>query len=241
MKKSKKIPRIIFAIALLLLLSSAVLMIRKFIVSRSQIPVPPEVTEFVKKYPQASAFARDFPTEYGRPHIIDVTSEMEAKEIPLFFQWDKRWGYEPYGDEYIGTAGCGPTSLSMVVCGLTGSSEWTPDKVAKFSDESGYYVENVGTAWDLMTIGAGALGLLVENGSADADYIYGNLTPRTPIIASMLPGDFTYTGHFIVLTGIDENGKLIVNDCNSPANSETHWDPDVLIPQICALWKYSAA
>lgn len=32
----------------------------------------------------------------------------------------------------------------------------------------------------------------------------------------MYPGDFTYTGHFIVLTGIDENGAITVNDPKQP-------------------------
>ncbi|MBQ1871316.1 MAG: C39 family peptidase, partial [Lachnospiraceae bacterium] len=55
---------------------------------------------------------------------------------------------------------------------------------------------------------------------------------------SMKPGDFTYTGHFIVLTGIDEDGKIMVNDPNSRNNSDKHWDVDTLVKQIKALWVY---
>ncbi|MCD8152609.1 MAG: C39 family peptidase [Clostridiales bacterium] len=39
----------------------------------------------------------------------------------------------------------------------------------------------------------------------------------------MGPGDFTTGGHFIVLTGIDSDGNVIVNDPNSRINSEKHY------------------
>ena len=35
-----------------------------------------------------------------------------------------------------------------------------------------------------------------------------------PVILSMKPGRFTTSGHFIVLTGIDEMGMVTVNDPN---------------------------
>jgi hypothetical protein len=55
----------------------------------------------------------------------------------------------------------------------------------------------------------------------------------------MKPGDFTYTGHFIVLTGIDEDGLIIVNDPNSPTNSSKHWEVGTLVSQMKSIWKYS--
>ena len=59
-----------------------------------------------------------------------------------------------------------------------------------------------------------------------------------PLICSMYPGDFTYTGHFIVLTGIDENGAITVNDPNSPANNKKHWSMTEILPQIRQSWGY---
>ena len=55
-----------------------------------------------------------------------------------------------------------------------------------------------------MTEGAVYYDLEYLNGSVSADYILENLTSDTPMICSMTPGDFTTSGHFIVLTGIDE-------------------------------------
>ena len=75
--------------------------------------------------------------------------------------------------------------------------------------------------WDLMTAGAKKLGLTSTEGTINNDYIRQNLTSSTPMICSMLPGDFTYSGHFIVLTGIDSKGRVVVNDPNSPKNQKT--------------------
>lgn len=59
----------------------------------------------------------------GYQENYDTTSgTLEASEldgIPLFIQWDKRWGYDAYGNDVIGLSGCGPTCLSMIVIGLT--------------------------------------------------------------------------------------------------------------------------
>ncbi|MFR0790597.1 MAG: C39 family peptidase [Lachnospiraceae bacterium] len=74
-----------------------------------------------------------------------------------------------------------------------------------------------------MTEGASNLGLTAENIPVTQENILAALRSGIPLICSMYPGDFTYTGHFIVLTGIDENGAITVNDPNSPANTKKHW------------------
>ena len=51
----------------------------------------------------------------------------------------------------------------------------------------------------------------------------------------MGPGDFTTTGHFIVLVGY-ENGKIKVNDPNSIKNSEKEWTYEQIKDQIRNLW-----
>ena len=55
----------------------------------------------------------------------------------------------------------------------------------------------------------------------------------------MRKGDFTTTGHFIVLTGY-EDGRITVNDPNSRKRSEKTWDFDTLQYQIKNLWSYTA-
>ncbi len=154
----------------------------------------------------------------------------------MFIQWDKRWGYLRYGNNHIGINGCAPTALSMVICGLKNDPSATPDVVGHYSEEQGYYVPGHGTAWELMTDGAAHFGIQSAAGEISSDYIVNNLSGRSPMICSMMPGDFTSSGHYIVLVGIDEKGKIIVNDPNSPSKSKKRWNVDSLVSQIKAIW-----
>lgn len=201
--------------------------------------VPENVIEFGEKYPEAEEYVKNF-NKYAYADLdMDVSDEMSKKDIPLFIQWDKRWGYKNYGANYVGVAGCGPTCLAMVVCGLEQDADINPYVVAEYASDKGYYTYGQGTSWDIMTEGARHYGLGVSSGSVSSDYIIDNLSSDTPMICSMSPGDFTKTGHFIVLTGIDSNGKIIVNDPNSPKNSNKHWDVNTLVSQMKSVWKYN--
>lgn len=204
---------------------------------RSKEDIPQELLDFAERYPEAAGYVRAYPWEHDKPHDIDLSGETEG--IPLLLQWDKRWGYAPYGDGWIGNAGCGPTSLSMVLIGLTGDVSLHPQAVAAFSEEHGWYEAGVGTAWELFTEGAPLLGLHVEEGTISGDYIREHLTPETPMIASMRPGDFTKGGHLLVLRGLDADGKVLVNDPNSPKRSRKAWDMEVIVPQIKGIWRFS--
>ena len=202
--------------------------------------VPDEIVEFGKKYPEAKGYVRDYNKYKNVNFDMDVSSEMAERDIPLFIQWDKRWGYRDYGGNYIGVAGCGPTCLAMVVCGLEKNDAINPYDVGVYSASSGYYTYGEGTSWSMMTEGAEHYGLNVSTGNVSVDYILNNLSETTPMICSMTKGDFTTTGHFIVLTDIDDDGKVVVNDPNSPKNSKKHWDADVLVSQMKSIWRYSA-
>lgn len=156
--------------------------------------------------------------------------------IPLLLQTNSQWSEIPYGNSTIGISGCAPTCLSMVTS-AKGNTEATPDKIAKFSEDNGYYVEGTGTKWTLMSDGAKEFGLKVKELALDENLIARELQNNHPIICSVGPGDFTIEGHFIVLTAY-ENGEIHVNDPNSAENSEKVWSYDRLAPQINAMWVY---
>ncbi len=207
--------------------------------SQQDVAVPDNILEFVDKYPEAQPFADDYQKYYNKKIAINIEEDLDGSEIPLFIQWDRRWGYQNYGSSLIGISGCGPTCLSMVLCGLTNDTKYSPLYIADFSSQQGYYVPGQGTSWDLFTNGAKTFGLNVKQGNINESYILNNLSESSPMICSMKPGDFTYTGHFIVLVGIDSEGKAIINDPNSPQNSSKHWELSVITPQIKSLWSYS--
>lgn len=199
---------------------------------------PDSLRKLVKNNPETIDFVKQYPEKKDIQEKIDVSGELTGG-IPLFLQWDERWGYRQYGGDYMAVNGCGPTCLSMVWCGLTGKSKWDPYKLAQKAEKEGYYVKGSGTAWDLMTGGAAELGLQVENLPLDESHILDNLQQGNPIICIVGPGDFTTKGHFIVMTGVDEKGKIIVNDPNSPKRSKKRWELDTLMSQTRNLWAYS--
>ena len=59
------------------------------------------------------------------------------------------------------------------------------------------------------------------------------------LICSVSEGDFTQTGHFIVIYGY-EDGWFEVNDPNSVTRSNAKWTYDRLEGQIRNLWAMSA-
>lgn len=199
---------------------------------------PEELLDFMVKYPQTAQYVLEYPKYRDVHEPVDISGDVKEGEIPLFLQWDKRWGYEQYGTNLMGINGCGPTCLSMVYCGLTGETDWDPWRVAQMAEEKGFYVNGIGTAWSLMSTGAGVLGLKASGLPKNAEALKNALESGQPVICSMSPGDFTYKGHFIVLTGLNARGKVLVNDPNSPENSRKKWDLDVLLKQMKGAWSY---
>lgn len=199
---------------------------------------PESLIALLERNPETEGFVMDYLKNKDKDFEIDLSDEVTKGTIPLFLQWDERWGYETYGSDFLAVTGCGPTCLSMVWCGLSGDTDWNPLEVAQMAEEQGFYVEGAGSSWDLMTEGAERLGLTADSVIYDAEHILEKLEQGIPIICIMRPGDFTTSGHFIVLTGLDNDGKVTVCDPNSRKNSEKSWDVEDLIPQIKNLWCY---
>lgn len=166
------------------------------------------------------------------------TKEEMEQEFPLFMQWDSRWGYVPYGGSNIGIVGCGPTCLSMVIFALTGNEEATPDALAEFSMDNGHYVEGAGTSWTLMADAAEEYGLAAYEIGLDEAAIKQSLDLGRPVICAMREGDFTASGHFIVLYDYDEEG-FMVHDPNSRERSEKRWSFERIKHQIRNLWGFT--
>lgn len=199
---------------------------------------PDSLKELYENNEETEDFVKDYFQEKDKKHEINLSDEVEYGKIPLFLQWDKRWGYENYGSDIMAVTGCGPTCLSMVLCGLRGDTKWDPLSVAKVAEENGYYVEGAGSSWSLMSEGAQLFGLTSLEVSFDEDSIRGELQEGHPIICVMGPGTFTTTGHFIVLSGMDENGQILVRDPNSRKRSKVAWDLQTLMGQMQNLWSY---
>lgn len=198
---------------------------------------PEELLEALSGNPEMAAFVAGYPEAEKKVNGGFSEEELNAKN-PLLLQWDSRWGYVSYGDSNIGIAGCAPTCLSMVILSLTGNAEATPDALADYSMRNGHYVEGIGTAWTLLSDGAKEYGLNVRELGLDEDEIKACLNRDGLIICSMRPGDFTSSGHFIVLYDYDANG-FYVHDPNSRIRSDRQWNFADIKYQIKNIWGYT--
>lgn len=197
---------------------------------------PPELLKALTLNQEILDFVTGWPDSDGS--VTGGFNETElAAAYPLFMQWDSRWGYYPYGESNLGLAGCGPVCLSMVIFSLTGNEDATPDKLADYSIKNGHYVPGTGTAWSLMTAAPAVYGVSAKELELDEHVIKQWLDQEGMIICAMRPGDFTTTGHFIVIYGYDMDGFL-VNDPNSRTRSGKTWSFSTIKGQIKNLWGF---
>ena len=200
---------------------------------------PQSLLELLAKNPEAVGFVENYPT-HKDDTPPDSVGRIIGGEIPLLLQWDEQWGYTTYGTDFLAVTGCGPTCLSMVAAGLTGDDTITPHRVAEYAQSNGYYVDGAGSTWSLMTDGCLNFGVRSRELPLDESIMRSELEAGAPIVCSMLPGDFTEKGHFIVIVGAEADG-FRVNDPNSPARSEQIWSYATISTQIGNLWAFYPA
>ncbi len=196
---------------------------------------PQEMVDAVSNNPELGPFVLNYPIKKDQEPKIDLSQYRNSNTVPLLFQWDERWGYADYSGGMIGFTGCGPTCLSMVGLYLRHDSSLTPRYVAEFSQAHGYSSPGNGSKWTLISEGGRELGMDVRELPLERKTVMKHLEEGHPIICVMGPGDFTTTGHFIVLAG-SEDGKIRINDPNSKARSERLWEFDQIQGQIKNLW-----
>lgn len=134
-------------------------------------------------------------------------------EVPLYLQTD--YPNHMYGSGTIANNGCSVTCLAMVATYLT-DHEYRPDELARYFGGSAENniarlekgAETMQLAWEKMENFHKAIAALKEG----------------KIVVALMEGQSLFTDgqHFIVLTGYNENGLIMVNDPFGP-NYEK-WD-----------------
>lgn len=202
---------------------------------------PDKYLELLSKNIETINFVLNYPNHTSKSDSKKTSIEeyYTPGEIPLFLQWDKNWGYDMYGEDPIAIDGCAPTSLAMVAVGLTGNTSVTPLSVSDYAYKNGYYIDGVGSSWSLISEGSKHFGLKSHELPLNKSSILSTLESGNPIILTVGPGTFTSTGHFLVLTGLTDDGKIKINDPNSKLNSSKSWDVDIFLNETKNLWKIS--
>ena len=131
-----------------------------------------------------------------------------------FNQGDSAWNQNGY---CIAKAGCGPTSMAVVITSLTG--KWvTPLDTAIWGYQHGFYSRE-GSAHEMIPAMATAYGLRCQGAGTDYQTIKKALKAGKPVVCLMGPGYFTRGGHFMVLVAIDNNDCVTVADVGSRTRS----------------------
>ena len=160
----------------------------------------------------------------------DVMLADGGMEVMYYNQLDERWADIMYGNSStIGQAGCGPTSMAIVISTLTGKPH-DPVELARWSAANGHRCEGNGSYHSLIPAAAAAYGLNCDR-NLDAQGIVDALSSGKLVVVIMSKGHFTRGGHFIVLRGVTGEGKILVADPASYGRSEQEWDLSIIMDE----------
>ena len=165
--------------------------------------------------------------------VIEGLNKMNElyKDFDGFKYYNQLLYDEAYGNSTLEQSGCCPTCLAMILTYLTGEDVLPTDltdKSAKYlysngTDITGNYFYDLCSDFDVKPT-------RLQNWW-DPDTITDTLESGKPIILNVGAGNFTSSGHYIVLLGFDDNGDVIVADPNSVYNSTKTYSLDSLIAQ----------
>ncbi len=178
--------------------------------------------------------------EYGMYQHVDLETYVNcegvvftggATDVVYFNQRDTRWADAPYGPDNIGGYGCGPTAMSIVVSSLTDQTA-DPVYMANWAAQHGYCVKGKGSAHALIPGAAAAFGLSCSGCSrTEPQRVVDALARGELVVALMSKGHFTSGGHFIVLRGVTDDGKILVADPASVTRSNQSWDLSLIVAE----------
>ncbi len=148
-----------------------------------------------------------------------------------YAQCDPAWGGNSYGDSTVCGAGCGPTSMAMIISTLTGQKV-TPAETSAWAGSKGLKVEG-GSSWSIAPLAAEHWGLTSKPTGADpvaiTDAIKGG---ALVIVAGQGPSPFTTGGHYIVIRGVTADGKWLVGNSAESTLDTKEWDPAAITPYM---------
>ena len=172
------------------------------------------VTEPEPEIPETIAEPTTEPTEVTEPETEPVTEPVETKppridyeEVPLYFQND--YPNNRFGRGTVESHGCSITSLAMVASHMTGH-EYLPDELADYF--GGYGQNNM----QKLEYGSTMLQLPWKKAKNVHEVMAALREGQLAILLMNEKSLFTDNSHFIVVTGINEDGLYTIHDPYKP-------------------------
>lgn len=169
----------------------------------------PEETEPAETESEETEPAEEEPDEPDN----DIIEYKTYNSVPLYFQDD--YPDTMFGSGTVATSGCSITCLAMVATYLTGH-EYTPDELA------GYFGGRAENNVARMEYGIEQMKLPCR--PCENWHVVMEELNRGKVIILLVDEKsiFTDSQHFVVLTGLTEDGLILVNDSNS--KNYERWD-----------------
>lgn len=165
-----------------------------------------------------------------------------------YLQTDPRWknyNYSAKGEKKtIGTSGCGPACAAMVIATLKDKNV-TPVTTARWSMAHGYKAPHQGTYYTYFVPQMSAYGITCKRLNTSNLYGRSSSAAHTEalnalkkgdwVLACMGKGNWTSSGHFILLYGYD-SGYVYINDPASTKSSRTKNTWTLFAGQVKYMW-----
>lgn len=178
----------------------------------------------IHEFPNRFTKARDYisvidPGTSANVPEANLSGNGQGMNIPYYCQFDYK--DVPFSAGSLYEYGCGPTSLAMIVSYLKGQAV-TPRDIISWSGNT--YASQAGCTAQLFTAGAEHYGVGSVVATKSHDEMVKALSNNQPVISYQMSGCFTQNTHFIVLRGITDDGKVMVNDPSSKDRSKQLWN-----------------
>ena len=138
--------------------------------------------------------------------IPKLTSASNVMSIPLYTQ--SSYSKVKYGDGTLATCGQGPTCMAMVASYKSGKTVTPEDIVELYGNK--YYSKTSGTSTSIFSA-ANNFGIKSVTRTVKQSEVLKALKAGKPVISVQKKGLFTKNSTYIVLRGIDKDGKILVN------------------------------
>ena len=151
--------------------------------------------------PEATAAEETLPEETLPPETEPVVLTMD--QVPQYFQTD--YPDARYGTTNIATGGSSVTALAMVASYMTDHTYY-PDEVAD------YVAHFIGNHYERLEFGSDLLQLSWKRAKNIHEVLQAVKDGKVAIVLMNGKSVFTSTHHYIVLTGVNEEGKITLLD-----------------------------
>ncbi len=137
--------------------------------------------------------------DYDYQNALKSTRKVK---VPYLAQFDERWGFEHMhgkNTDYIANIACGPTALTMVYSYFTGDTSLDVKDMTEVAIANGWSTGYTSYA-TMFYYGPKTFGLSSYAATKTVSNVKNELDKGRLLVALVSPGDFTSSGHFIILS-----------------------------------------